>query len=160
MPKEESEALDVAEEIYQEPTTERQVSSFVTARRGEEIVNKEETQTVREDGSVVVISRKTIHVAACGKKLSSQDEIAGLCAVCNQAVCSEHAKYCVGYGGFPCNKLLCAKHTFYFPDENGAMLPCCLEHYEMKMYLQEDILAFDSEPEKKSKESKKSKEGE
>jgi hypothetical protein len=159
MPEEESEALDVAEDIHQEPTKESRRTSFVTAKKDEEIIDKEEIQNIRPDGSAEVITKRTTYVAACGKKIS-QDEVAGFCGICKEAVCPEHVKYCIGYGGFPCHKLLCVKHTFYFPDEDGTMQPCCLEHYEMKVYFQENPPDFDSKPEKKPKDTEKDKDDE
>ena len=159
MPKEESEALYVAEDIHQEPTEEKKVTVYRTAKKGEEIVDKVEIQNIRPDGSVEVITKRAIYLAACGKKIS-KEEIAGFCDICGEAVCPEHAKHCVGYGGFPCNKLLCAKHTFSLPDEDGTEQPYCFEHHEMKICLQENPPVFDPKPEKKPKDAEKDKDDE
>ena len=158
-PEEESEALEVAEDIYQEPTEEKKVTVYRTAKKGEEIVTKSETQIITQGGNVIAQTTITIPVAACGKRIT-QKEIGGFCDICEEAVCSEHVNYCVSYGDFPCHKLLCPKHTFYFTEHDGTRQPCCSEHYEMKVYYQENILDFDSKPEKKSKDSKKEEDSE
>lgn len=155
MPKEESEALGVAEEIFQRPTEGREVTVFVTPKKGEEIVDKREKQVIGPDGSVETVTEIASLIAACGKKLSSKDEIAGFCDVCEKAECSEHIKYCAGYKDLPCNKLLCIKHTYYFTDEDGTVKPYCAEHYNMKFYYQKSAPDFDSKSEKKPKKPEK-----
>jgi len=160
MPQEESEASDVAEEIYQEPGETEEKTIYHHIKKGEEIVTKRETQIIGRGGGAKITTIITIPVAACGKNLSSKDEIAGFCAVCQEAVCSEHAKHCVGYEGFPCNKLLCANHTLYFTEQDGTKEPCCLDHYAMKECFKENPPLFDSKPEKKPKDTKESKDDE
>lgn len=155
MPKEESEALDVAEEIYQRPTEIREVTVPVTPKRGEEILDKREKQVIGPDGSVETVIEIPILIAACGKKLSSKDEIAGFCDVCEKAECSEHINRCAGFGNIPCNKLLCFKHAINFTDEDGIDKFYCLEHYNMQFYYQKSVPDFDSKSEKKLKKPEK-----
>jgi len=155
MPKEESDLLDVAEEIYQQPTEVREVTVPITPKKGEEIVDRRERQVIGPDGSVETVIEIAILIAACGKKLSSKDEIAGFCDVCDKAECSEHIKYCAGYKDLPCNKLLCFKDTFYFTEEDGTRQPYCVEHYNMKIYYQKSVPDFDSKSEKKPKKPEK-----
>jgi hypothetical protein len=155
LPKEKSKALDDAEDIYQEDTENEEVTVFKTVKRGEEIVTKRETQSIRISGAVVVRAVITIPVAACGKRLSSQEQIAGFCAVCDEAVCSEHIRYCAGYNDTPCGKLLCKKHTHNFTEEDGTEQPCCADHYNMRIHLQKNFLESDSEPRKKPKKPEK-----
>lgn len=155
LPEKESISLDDAEDIYQEPTQNEEVTIFKTVKRGEEIVTKRETQTIRSGGAVVARTVITIPVAACGKKLSSQEQIAGFCTVCDEAVCSEHATYCTGFKDFPCDKLLCRKDTIYFTDAEGERKPFCHTHYNMKYYYQESVPENDSKREKKPKNLEK-----
>jgi hypothetical protein len=155
LPKEQADALDVAEDIYQEPTENEEVTVYKPVKRGEEIVTKRETQTIRSGGAVVARTVITIPVAACGKRLSSQEQIAGFCAVCDEAVCSEHATYCTGFNDFPCGKLLCRKDTIYFTDAEGERKPFCNDHYNMKYYRQASIPESDSKREKKPKNLEK-----
>lgn len=152
MPAEESEALDVAEEIFQEPTKSSKKTAFKSPKKDEEFTSESEEQAIGPDGDVNSIVKEIKPVAACGKKLSSKDEIAGFCDECNKAVCSEHIKHCVGHANYPCQKLLCPKHTFYFPDQDGNRQPCCEKHYTMKFFLQENPL--DAEPISKDKPKK------
>ncbi len=154
-PEEESETLDVAEDMLQEPAETEEKTIYHHIKKGEEIVTKRERQIIGRGGGAKITIIITVPVAACGKKLSSHDEIAGFCAVCQEAACSEHAKHCVGYEGFPCNKLLCGNHTIYFTEQDGTEQPCCLDHYEMKIWLEKNPPLFDSKPGRKRKGSEK-----
>jgi hypothetical protein len=154
MPEEESDALEVAEEIYRPSDESRVKTVFVTPKKGEEIVDRRERQVIGPDGSVETEIETTDLVAACGKKLSSKNEIAGFCDVCGKAECSEHVRYCSGYD-LPCNKLLCIKDTFYFTEEDGTEKPYCAEHYNLKFYYQKSVPDSGSKSEKKPKKPEK-----
>lgn len=155
LPKEEGEALDVAEDTLQEPAIRQTKTSFVTPKEDEELTDESEEDHFGLDGAVTSVKKTTIIIAACGKRLSSKDEIAGFCAVCKKAVCSEHIRYCAGYDNIPCGKLLCKKHTYPFIDEDGTEQPCCADHYNMRVYLKKNILDSDSELGKKPKKPEK-----
>jgi hypothetical protein len=155
LPKEEGEALDVAEDTLQEPTVRETKTSFVTPKQDEELTDESEEDHFSPDGAVTSVKKTTIIIAGCGKRLSSKDEIAGFCAECKKAVCSEHIRYCAGYDNIPCGKLLCKKHTYPFIDEDGTEQPCCADHYNMRVYLKKNLLDSDSEPGKKPKKPEK-----
>jgi len=155
LPKEKSEVLDDAEDILQEPAVRKIKTGFATAKEDEEITDESEEDYVTSTGALTSVKKTTIIIAACGKRLSSKDEIAGFCAECKKAVCSEHIRYCAGYDNMPCGKLLCKKHTYNFTEEDGTEQPCCADHYNMRVYLKKNFLDSDSEPRKKPKKPEK-----
>lgn len=148
LPEEQREALDTAEEIYQEPTEKKKSTKFRTPRKDDEFIEERESDQFYADGSATSVSEETIAIAACGKKLSSKDEIVGFCSVCDQAVCSDHEEYCVGYGSSRCGKLLCPDHVHIFTD-NVDSFPCCDHHFKVRTYLddQQALLATPSDKE-------------
>jgi len=133
MSKNESEALKAAEDIFAEPTVSREKKIYRTVKKGEEIITREERQDIRKDGGAESVTTITIPVAACGKTISSEGDIAGFCVVCDEAICHDHANYCEGYGGDPCQKLLCSKHIFYFREGEEKHL-YCEKHYDMRIF--------------------------
>lgn len=150
LPEEEREALDIAEEIFQEPTEKRKSTKFMTPTKGEDFVEERESDHIYADGSATSVSEETIAIAACGKKLSSKDEIVGFCSVCDKAICSDHEEYCVGYGTSRCGKLLCPDHVYIF-QTNSESHPCCDHHYKTRMYL-DDMQAIQTPPDHPNKE--------
>ena len=138
----EDDALDVSEDMLQDRGVESKRMVFRVVMRGEEIETKVERQEITEHGALRVVKIITVPVAACGRKLKSYEDIAGFCSVCDQAECSEHAKYCEGFEGSPCQELLCGKHVLYAKNENGEKVPCCPKHYEMRFYFERNPKAF------------------
>lgn len=159
IPEEEAETLDVAEKIHQPYTQSSERIGFSTPTRGKKITAKGEKEILKPDGSAESIIETTELIAACGKKLSSKEEIAGFCDVCGKGECSEHVRYCVGYKDFPCNKLLCIKDTRYFTEEDGTRQPCCPDHYNVRLYRQKSVPDFEPEPEKKPKKPEEGQDG-
>ncbi len=155
LPKEESKALDVADNIYQDSDVMKKMTGFVTPKQDEELTDESQEDNVDGNGVATSVKKTAIIIAACGKRLSSKDEIAGFCAECKKAVCSEHIRECAGYNDMPCGKILCSKHTYYFTEEDGTRQPCCADHYSMRVYLQKNFLDSDSEPGKKPKKFEK-----
>lgn len=155
LPKEESEALDVADNIYRDSDVMKKMTGFVTPKQDEELTDESQEDNVDGNGVATSVKKTAVIIAACGKRLSSKDEIAGFCAECKKAVCSEHIRYCAGYDNMPCGKLLCKKHTHNFTEEDGTEQPCCADHYNMRIYLQKNFLESDSEPRKKPKKPEK-----
>jgi len=152
--REEREAIDIAEEIYQEPSSFKEETVFETVKKGKGITTKQETQIIGKGGNATAVTTTTIPVAACGRRINSEADIAGFCSVCGEAVCQEHAQYCKGYGSSLCQKLLCPKHVLHFTDEDGESQPCCIDHYNMRVYYRENI----PEPRQKKKTGKEGKE--
>lgn len=145
------------QDIYRETTRKIKTTKYHTVKKGEAIRVKVETQEITKDGVAVIEEITTIPIAACGRNLRSQNDIAGFCAVCEQGVCHEHAKFCAGYGGFPCNKLLCGRHAISYTDENGEVFPCCADHYSMRAAFQKNAPAFEPREKKGRKEDGKGK---
>ena len=140
------------EDIYREAGQKIKRVEYHTVKKGEGIKVKVERQEITRGGAAVIEEITIVPVAACGKKLRSQEDIAGFCAVCEEGVCHEHAKFCAGYGGFPCNKLLCGKHAISYTDENGGeVFPVCAEHYSMRAAFQKNAPAFEPREKKKGK---------
>lgn len=155
IPEEEAEDLDVAEKIHRQTTGSKETTVFVIPSMGKKIITTGQKDILKPDGSAESITETTALIAACGKKLSSKEEIAGFCDVCGKGECSEHVRYCVGYKDFPCNKLLCIKDTRYFTEEDGTRQPCCPEHYNVRLYRQKSVPDFETEPEKLPKKADK-----
>ena len=157
--KEEGNALDVAQDMHTEPTILVEKTVNQVLKKGEEITTKKEIQTITREGKAESAIITTMPIVACGKTVSSERDIEGFCSVCEEAICKEHAKYCSGYESFACRKLLCPKHTLYFPDENGEQQPCCVDHFNMKTYYKKNVYSNDSRAVRKNKESKEKSDG-
>jgi hypothetical protein len=134
--KEEEHAYHVAEGMSGSKSKNITKEVTRTLKRGEDIVTREEEEYIEEDGTAIIVTTITKYVAACGRKIFSENDFEGFCSECDKAVCREHAAYCRGYGSSACNKLLCPEHARKFIDEDGVEHACCLEHYNMNVWRQ------------------------
>jgi hypothetical protein len=146
----EQKAYEDAKEIYRPTTATRKTTTTTTPKRGKPFDEESEEREVEDDGSGTSTTKTSILVAACGKRIT-KEEIVGYCDVCEEAVCPEHNYRCQGYEENPCNKPLCAKHVYFFEEEDGTKIPCCPEHYKMRYFYQKKPF-FGMKPKKKEKE--------
>jgi len=137
IPEDDQEYLDDAEDIYEGEDEIKEEVRHVVVQQGVPFVKEREVDRTNPDGTVERIKEISVPVAACGRKLSSEADVAGFCSVCGKGVCSDHVEYCSGYGSSRCKKLLCPDHTYYFTDYDDTSYPCCEQHYYMRENFQE-----------------------
>jgi hypothetical protein len=150
MPDEDPESA--MEDIYRDTGTKIKATRFQTVKKGETLRVKVETQRITRGGGAEIEETTTVPIESSGKRMRGQDDIAGFCAICEENVSHENARFCAGYGGFPCNKLLCARHAISFTDDNGEVFPCCQEHYRLREAFRKNAPAFEPREKKGRKE--------